>query len=61
MTIDVLCPNGVAVDVRDAVSEIAVNSSPELIGRIMQVLVDKKIIGAADLRLILPPDYEVRE
>lgn len=61
MTIDVLTPDGVAVHIRDAVSDIALTAAPELTGRLVEVLVNKKLLNASDLRSILPPSYEVRE
>lgn len=59
--IDVVTPDGIAVHVHDAVAEVAAAGAPELLGRLVQVLTNKGMLDARDLRLILPQGYEVRE
>lgn len=60
--IDVVTPEGVAVRIHDAVAEVSYRGNQhELLGRLVEVLTDKGILDARDLRLILPPGYEVRE
>lgn len=56
--IDVINPEGVAVDVKDAVADVA---CPEFFGRLVQALVQKDLLTADDLRRILPSTYTVRE
>lgn len=59
--IDVVTPSTIAVHVHDAVAEVMEQGAPELVGRLVQVLMNKGLLTARDLRLILPQDYEVRE
>lgn len=56
--IDIITPDGAAVDIKDAVADVG---SPETLGRLVQELVKAKLLTAENLRAILPPQYEVRE
>lgn len=59
--IDVVTPDGVAVDVKDAVADLALRSGPEILGRLVDALVKSGALDADQLRRILPDSYEVRE
>lgn len=51
----------VAMDVSDVVSDVCEDATPELLGRLVHVLVKKGVLGAADLQYILPLGYYVRD
>jgi hypothetical protein len=53
--------NNISMHVRDAVADVAISGTAELIGRIVQQLVRANLLSATDLRAILPNRYEVRE
>lgn len=61
MTIDILDPDGVALDIKDAIADLALTSHAALIGHLVETLVRRNILDAAALREILPSNYEVRE
>ncbi len=60
--IDILdLEDNVAMHVKDAVADVALNGHRELIGRLVQELVNVGVLNADNLRNILPLRYEVRE
>ena len=62
MTIDVITPDGIAVDIKDAICDLArTGNAPELIGRLVQALINNGKLSADDLRTMLPISYEVRK
>lgn len=60
MTIDIITPDGVAVDVKDAIGDLALKSSAELIGLLVQTLTRNGTLSHRELLDILPFGYEVR-
>lgn len=54
---DILTPDGIAVDVRDAVTAV---SCPVFVGRLVELLITKGLITGDELQALLPPGYEVR-
>jgi hypothetical protein len=61
MTIDIVDPRGVALDIKDAIADLALDSHAALLGHLVETLVRRNIIDAEALRQILPRNYEVRE
>lgn len=51
----------VAMHVRTAVADVALNGHRELIGRLVQELINAGVLNADNLRNILPLRYQVRE
>ncbi len=51
----------VSMHVRDAIADVVLTGHSELIGRLVQELVDAGTLNAEQLCRILPPGYEVRE
>ncbi len=51
----------VAMNIKDAVGDAMLTSAPELIGRLVQELVNAGTLNAEQLRRILPLRYQVRD
>ncbi len=51
----------VAMHVKNAVANVAMHGAAECIGRLVQELVNAKVLNADNLRNILPIRYEIRE
>lgn len=60
MTIDIVTADGVALDIKDTFSHLALNSGPELLGRLVEALVTNGTLTGRDLLHLLPFGYEVR-
>jgi hypothetical protein len=59
--IDIIDPHGVALDIKDAVADLALSSHAALLGHLVETLVKRNVIDADALRQILPSNYEARE
>mgnify|MGYP001612440057 CR=1 FL=1 len=60
MTIDIITPESVALDIKDAVAVLAVENWAELLGRLVEKLAHNGTLTARDVAYLLPIGYEVR-
>jgi hypothetical protein len=53
---------GISMKIKDVIGDLVIgNSTPELLGRIVEELVQSRVLKPEQLRRILPLRYEIRE